>query len=83
MNARKISVSVPADRYQQMERIRKRLKLGRSEAVQQAVDLWIATQDRDERVAGYLAGYLSRPEDAGDARALVGAWAQSQAREDW
>lgn len=83
MNARKIATSLPADQFHALETTRRRLKLRRSEAVQQALSLWLAGREEDERVRRYVAGYQARPEDKGSARAYAAAWATGQEPEDW
>ena len=83
MNARKIATSIPAEQYRALERTRRKLKLNRSEAVQRALDLWLATQNVDARVERYLRAYLAKPEDAAETRAYVKAWAAGQQHEDW
>ena len=82
MNARKIATSIPAEQYQALERARRRLKLKRSEAVQRALDLWLAAHERDARVEQYIRAYLRHPEDA-EQGAYARAWAKGLPREDW
>jgi metal-responsive CopG/Arc/MetJ family transcriptional regulator len=83
MNARKIATSLPGSQYAALERVRKRLRLKRSEAVQQALAIWLAAREGDDRVAQYIRGYTDHPDDAGEARAMVDAWAGGLAAEDW
>lgn len=83
MNARKLSTSLPAEQFREIERVRKKLGMGRSEIVQEALTLWLSTRQRDARVPQYLAGYVNVPDDARDAGAFVEAWAQGIAKEDW
>lgn len=83
MNAKKIATSVSASQYAALERTRRRLRLRRSEAVQRALELWLASTEGDARVAQYVRGYLSHPEDEASARAYTRAWATGLDREDW
>jgi metal-responsive CopG/Arc/MetJ family transcriptional regulator len=83
MNAKKIATSLPGDQYVALERVRKRLQLKRSEAVQQALALWLAAREGDDRVAQYVRGYAEQPDDPREARAMVDAWAEGLAAEDW
>jgi metal-responsive CopG/Arc/MetJ family transcriptional regulator len=83
MNARKIATSLPGGQYAALERVRKRLRLKRSEAVQQALALWLAARDGDDRVAQYIRGYAEHPDDVREAGAMVAAWAEGLAAEDW
>lgn len=83
MNARKIATSLPSAQFDALERVRRRRHLRRSEAVQEALALWLSSQERDERVEQYLRGYLRRPEDAGESGAFVAGWATGLEGEDW
>ncbi len=83
MNAAKIATSLPAEQYRSVERLRRRLHLKRSEAVQQALALWLDAHRRDERLARYLRGYVEHPEDAREARAYVRAWSRGVDGEEW
>jgi metal-responsive CopG/Arc/MetJ family transcriptional regulator len=83
MNARKIATSLPASQYQALERVRKRLRIKRSQAVQEALAMWLAAREGDERVAAYIRGYLQVPDDTAEAAAFTKAWAQGLEPEDW
>lgn len=83
MNARKIATSVPGGQYAALERVRKRLRLKRSEAIQAALALWLAAREGDERDAQYIRGYTKHPDDPREARATVDAWAEGLEAEDW
>jgi hypothetical protein len=83
VNAKKIATSVPGRQYEALERLRKRLRLGRSEAVQEALAMWLAARQGDERVLQYVRGYAAQPDDAREARALARAWAEGLEAEEW
>jgi metal-responsive CopG/Arc/MetJ family transcriptional regulator len=83
MNAKKIATSLPGAQYAALERVRKQLRLKRSEAVQEALALWLAAREGDSRVAQYVRGYADHPDDPREARAMVDAWAEGLAAEDW
>ena len=83
MNARKIATSVPARQYEALERARRKLKLNRSEAVQRALDLWLASHEADTRVEQYVKAYLAHPEDARESAAYVKAWSKDLPPEAW
>ena len=83
MNVKKIATSLPGSQYAALERVRKRLRLNRSEAVQEALAMWLAAREGDERVAQYVRGYADQPDDAREARAMVDAWAEGLAAEEW
>ena len=83
MNARKIATSLPAAQFEEVERVRRRHKLKRSQVVQEALSLWLSARSSGERVEQYMQGYLRRPEDAAAARAYVRAWSKGLESEDW
>lgn len=83
MNARKLSASLPDEQYRRVERTRKKLRLGRSEAVQEALALWLSTHQQDERIAQYVAGYVRVPEDEAEGRAMAATSAAGMEPEDW
>ncbi len=83
MNSRKFAASLPAPQYAALERARKHLHLRRSEAVQEALALWLSAREGDPRIARYVQGYAEHPDDAREARAMVRAWARGLEREDW
>lgn len=84
MTAHKLSVSVPGDLLDRLEKHRKRRGWSRSEAVQVAIREWLRSLETDQAIAGYVAGYQRLPEDAEEGQALLeaqmdglepGAWA--------
>jgi metal-responsive CopG/Arc/MetJ family transcriptional regulator len=81
--AEKVAITLPAALHERLERTRLRLKLNRSEAVQQAVGLWLRAQEGDPRIEQYLRGYRAQPDDPQEASALAEAWAVGLAEEDW
>jgi hypothetical protein len=83
MHAKKLATSLPAEQFAALERTRKRLRLRRSEAFQQALSLWLSSKEQDLALASYVRGYLEHPDDPGEARALVAAWARGLQKEDW
>jgi metal-responsive CopG/Arc/MetJ family transcriptional regulator len=82
MTARKIATSIPEEQYRALERARRSLKLNRSEAVQRAIDVWLAAQRDDARVEQYIRAYLAKPEDAAEGDAYVQAWASDLSPEE-
>jgi metal-responsive CopG/Arc/MetJ family transcriptional regulator len=83
MNTAKIATSLPTGQFRELEQVRRRLGLKRSEAVQQALALWLATHREAERTEQYIKGYLRHPEDEGHGVALALAWATGLEPEDW
>ncbi len=83
MSTARIAASLPEAQYRDLERVRKRLRLNRSEAVQQALALWLSSRRRNALVTQYLAGYQATPEDDADGAAAARAWATGLTAEEW
>jgi metal-responsive CopG/Arc/MetJ family transcriptional regulator len=83
MNAKKIATSLPAKQFEAVERMRRRLHLKRSQAVQEALAMWLSVREGDERIEQYIRGYAAHPDDAREARAFARAWARGLESEDW
>ena len=83
MNARKLATSLPKTQFEALERTRKKLKLRRSQAIQEALDLWLSARTEDGKVEAYIRGYLEKPDDPKESRAFVAAWARGLESEDW
>jgi metal-responsive CopG/Arc/MetJ family transcriptional regulator len=78
-----MAVSLPADLYRALEKIRKQRRAGRSEVVQEAVQLWIDRQRELGLIGQYEAGYRRRPESAAEIRAAETAAVRLLAAEEW
>ncbi len=83
MTVQKIATSLPAAQFASVERLRRKLKLNRSQVVQEALTLWLAARSTGDLCDQYLRGYLRQPEDASEAKAMVRAWATGLEPEDW
>ncbi len=83
MTAYKIAASISAEQFRALEETRRKLKLSRSEAVQQALALWLTAQSHDPRVEQYVRAYQAQPEDTATGEALVKAWSTGLPHETW
>jgi metal-responsive CopG/Arc/MetJ family transcriptional regulator len=79
----RIAASLPQEQFRELEAVRHQLHLKRSEAIQQALALWLASRGRDAKVGQYLAGYQARPDDDLDGTAAAEAWATGLVGEEW
>jgi metal-responsive CopG/Arc/MetJ family transcriptional regulator len=81
---RKIAISLPDHQAEAIERIRRRRGVPRSRVIQQALELYLASeQAREEAERAYEAGYRAIPEDPADARSYARATAAVLGHEDW
>lgn len=79
----KIAVSLPADLYRVIERVRKIVGKSRSAIVQDALALWAARAAREKVITRYQEGYRRHPESAAEITAAEAAAVQLLAREPW
>ena len=60
--ARKVAVSIPADLYRTVERVRKKSGRTRSAVMQDALRYWLRQQEQAVLIGEYEAGYRREPE---------------------
>lgn len=60
--SKRVTISLSDDMYRRIERARKAAKRDRSSFVQEAVEQRLAAEERAERDAAYIRGYLEVPE---------------------
>ncbi len=79
----KIAISVPKYDYERIEAMRRKLRLGRSAAIVQAIESWLAKFDEQEMIRRYEAGYKRKPENLGEIKAMEQAAAEAFEEEGW
>jgi metal-responsive CopG/Arc/MetJ family transcriptional regulator len=81
---RKYAISLPDYQADAIERIRHHRGVPRSRVIQQALELYLKSeQARDEADEIYAAGYRAFPEDAAEIEALTRTAAEVLEPEDW
>lgn len=65
----KVAISMPQETFRSIERARRKLKLGRSEAVVEALRAWLKQQEEAEMIRQYVEGYRRHPEQISPAEA--------------
>jgi metal-responsive CopG/Arc/MetJ family transcriptional regulator len=80
----KIAVSIPADLYRAVERVRKERAQSRSAVVQEALRAWLGSVTRADLVREYEDGYREHPETKGEtAAAMANALDAFANEENW
>jgi metal-responsive CopG/Arc/MetJ family transcriptional regulator len=79
----KVAVSLPKEAFRKMEHTRHELGLARSEALTQALRLWLRERDEEERQKQYVEGYLKKPEKASEVEPFFRAGLASLSKESW
>lgn len=79
---KKIAISLPDAQAGAIERIRRRLRIPRSQVIQRAIAVYLTAEGYHRAVRAYEEGYRRRPEGA-EAEALVQATAATLEQEEW
>lgn len=69
----KVAVSLPREVFRSVEQERRKLKMGRSEAVVEALQGWLKQHEEQELERQYVEGYMKHPErlSAAESRAWL------------
>ena len=81
--ATKIAISLPRDTFKEVERLRHELKLARSQAILQALKLWLRQKQERELEERYAEGYKQKPERPQEVEPLFQAGLSSFSAESW
>jgi len=66
----KIAISLPKENLEKIERIRKKMGLGRSVVIDLAISYWINSLEEKELIRQYQEGYQKRPESVDETLAM-------------
>lgn len=78
-----VSVTIPRDLYQEVERVRRRNGKTRGAVIQDALCHWLAQQEETKLVRAYKAGYRRTPESRREVTAAKAAALQLLATVEW
>lgn len=70
LNSQKVSFSLPKEDFEQMEKVRKRMGLGRSTIIDMAIRFWLNQLKEKELIRQYIEGYKKFPEKTPNLNAL-------------
>jgi len=79
---KKVAISLPDAQADAVERIRRRLRIPRSQVIQRAIAVYLAAEGHHRAVRAYEEGYRRRPEGA-EAEALAQTTAGTLEQEEW
>lgn len=81
---KKIAITLPDYQAEAIERIRHQRGVPRSRVIQQALDLYLASQQAvEEAERAYEAGYQAIPENPAEAQTYARAAAEVLGHEEW
>ena len=70
LNSHKVSFSLPKKDFEQMEKVRKRMGLGRSTIIDMAIRFWLNQLKEKELIRQYIEAYKKFPEKTQGLNAL-------------
>jgi len=79
----KFAVSIPDDEFEELEALRKKKGLTRSEFIRVAVRLWKEKREKEKLVKLYIAGYKKIPENLTNIKAFEKASFSALSDEEW
>jgi metal-responsive CopG/Arc/MetJ family transcriptional regulator len=79
----KFAVSIPGNEFKELETLRKKKGLNRSEFIRETLKLWKEEKEKRRLVRIYEEGYKRVPENLADTEAWEKASLSSLSREEW
>lgn len=79
----KIAISLPEKDFNQIEKIRLKLKKNRSEIIQEAIEYWLANNQQKSLIEKYVAGYKRLPEKSPKIKALEKTQVNTFSGDSW
>ena len=83
-NVAKIAISLRSDDFKEIEMERKRMGIGRSAVIGQAIHFWLEQRKKEEMIRCYEEGYRKKPERVFHLKGLEKAELEVlNPQEDW
>ena len=79
----KVAISLPRETMIQIESIRHKLGLARSQAIVEAVRLWLKKMEEEALDRKYVQGYKRKPEEPAHLNPLIMAGLSSFSKDKW
>ncbi len=83
VNAVKIAISLPKNVIKEVEQLRHKMGLGRSQAILEAVSLWLKKKQEEAMDKKYAEGYKKKPENPDEINPLFFASLSSFSKDKW
>jgi len=77
MNTAKLTVTIPTDKYERIEKEKKEKGLTRSALINTALDYFFGKEDESKKESIYIAGYKKKPENIKEIEAVAKAGSQT------
>ena len=79
----KVAISLPKDVIAEIEHLRRKLDISRSQVVLEGVSLWLKKREEETLVKKYIRGYKSKPENIKEREAMLKAALEGSSRDPW
>ena len=71
MNIARLTVTLPREKYERIEKEKNQRGLNRSAFINQAIDSFFQKEDEAEKDKRYVAGYKKKPENTAEISAMM------------
>ncbi len=79
----KVAISLPKDVAEQIENLRHKLDISRSQVILEGVSLWLKKRQEETLIKKYIRGYKNRPENMDEREAILKATLSVSERDAW
>ncbi len=83
IKAVKLAISLPKDVVAEIESLRHKLDISRSQVVLEGVSLWLKKRQEEAMIKKYIRGYKNKPENVEERDALLKASLSGSSRDSW
>ena len=79
----KVAISLPKNVMAQIENLRHKLDISRSQVVLEGVSLWLKKREEEALIKKYIRGYKNKPENAKEREVMLKASLSGVDRDPW
>lgn len=83
IKAVKLAISLPKDVAAEIENLRHKLDISRSQVILESVSLWLKKREEDALIKKYIRGYKNKPENVKEREAMLKASLSGMDRDPW
>jgi len=83
VKAVKLAISLPKDVAAEIENLRHKLDISRSQVILEGVSLWLKKREEEALIKKYIRGYKNKPENVKEREAMLKASLSGVDRDPW
>ncbi len=83
VKAVKLAISLPKDVAAEIENLRHKLDISRSQVILEGVSLWLKKREEEALIKKYIRGYKNKPENVREREAMLKASLSGADRDPW